>query len=86
MTMHINIHKFRPLSDKSVSSEQIQLLFHNIVSLRGAGDFSRDFTTNLTPQCRAFSRALKTEKLNALGEPWIQMVLDVKHKMSNMGG
>ena len=84
MYMHINIHKFRPLSDKSVSSEQIQLLFHNIVSLRGAGDFSRDFTTNLTPQYRAFSRALKTE--NSLGEPWIQMVLDVKHKMSNMGG
>ena len=31
----------------------------------GAGAFSRDFTINLTPQCRAFSRALKTEKLKA---------------------
>ena len=27
--------------------------------------FSRDFTINLSPQCRAFSRALKTEKLKA---------------------
>ena len=41
------------------------LLFHNTISLRGAGAFSRDFTTNLTPQCRVFSQALKTEKLNA---------------------
>ena len=31
----------------------------------GAGAFGRDFTINLPPQCRAFSRALKTEKLNA---------------------
>ena len=30
-----------------------------------AGAFSRDFTINLSPQCRAFSRALKTEKLKA---------------------
>ena len=34
------------------------LLFHIIVSLWGAGAFSRDFTTNLT-------RALKNEKLKA---------------------
>ena len=27
--------------------------------------FSRNFTTKLTPQCRAFSRALKFEKLKA---------------------
>ena len=33
---------------------------------RMAGAFSRDFTINLSPQCRAFSRALKTEKLKAL--------------------
>ena len=26
----------------------------------GAGSFSRDFTINVSPQCRAFSRALKT--------------------------
>ena len=31
----------------------------------GAGAFSRDFTINLSPQFRAFSRALKTEKLKA---------------------
>ena len=31
----------------------------------GAGAFSRDFTINLSPQCRGFSRALKTEKLKA---------------------
>ena len=31
----------------------------------GAGDFSGDFTTNLARQCRAFSRALKIEKLKA---------------------
>ena len=29
----------------------------------GAGAFSGDFTTNLARQCRAFSRALKIEKL-----------------------
>ena len=34
-------------------------------SVGGGGDFSRDFTINLSPQCRAFSRALKTEKLKA---------------------
>ena len=31
----------------------------------GTGSFSGDFTTNLTRQCRAFSRALKIEKLKA---------------------
>ena len=31
----------------------------------GAGACSRDFTINLSPQCTAFSRALKTEKLKA---------------------
>ena len=30
-----------------------------------AGPFSMDFTINLSPQCRAFSRALKIEKLKA---------------------
>ena len=30
---------------------------------RGGEAFSRDFTINLSPQCRAFSRALKTEKV-----------------------
>ena len=31
----------------------------------GAGAFSGDFTTNLARQCRAFSRALKIEKLKS---------------------
>ena len=31
----------------------------------GGGAFSRDFTINLSPQCRVFRRALKTEKLKA---------------------
>ena len=31
----------------------------------GAGAFRRAFTTNVTPQCRAFSRALEIEKLKA---------------------
>ena len=42
-----------------------QLLFHVIVSPWGAGAFSRGFTKNLARQCRAFSRALKIEKLKA---------------------
>ena len=29
----------------------------------GGGSFSKDFTTNLAPQCRAFSEVLKIEKL-----------------------
>ena len=32
----------------------------------GGGAFSRDFTINLSSQCRAFRRAVKTEKLKAL--------------------
>lgn len=33
------------------------------IIVRGAAAFSRDFTTNLDPQCRAFSGALKVGKL-----------------------
>ena len=33
---------------------------------RGGRAFSRDFIINLSPQCRAFSRAFKTEKLKSL--------------------
>ena len=51
------------------SENNSQLLFHVIVSPRGAGAFSRGFTTNFARQCRAFSRAfsraLKIEKLKA---------------------
>ena len=42
-----------------------ELLLHIFVSLRGAGAFNGDLTINLAPQCRAFSRALKVEKLKA---------------------
>ena len=42
-----------------------QLLFHVIVSPWGAGAFSRGCTKTLARQCRAFSRALKIEKLEA---------------------
>ena len=31
----------------------------------GAGAFCRDFTINVSPQCKAFSRALQTKKLKA---------------------
>ena len=41
----------------------VQVYFN--LSAPGAGAFSGDFTTNLARQCRAFSRALKIEKLKA---------------------
>ena len=38
----------------------------SLLSFTGrAGAFSRDFTTSLAPECRAFSGALKIEKLKA---------------------
>ena len=38
----------------------------SLLSVPGrAGAFSRDFTTSLAPECRAFSVALKIEKLKA---------------------
>ena len=40
----------------------IYVLLFGVLSLA----FSGDFTTNLARQCRAFSRALKIEKLKAL--------------------
>ena len=42
-----------------------QVFFILILSAPGAGAFSGDFTTNLARQRRAFSRALKIEKLKA---------------------
>ena len=42
-----------------------QLLFYFNFSAPGGGAFSGDFTTNLVRQCRAFSGALKIEKLKA---------------------
>ena len=62
--------KFHVEGKKVYSNGPGHFLFFIIVNLRrggggGAGAYSRDFTTNLSPQCRAFSRALKTEKLEA---------------------
>ena len=38
----------------------------SLLSVPGrAGAFSRDFTTSFAPECRAFSGALKIEKLKA---------------------
>ena len=49
------------------SNDSGYLLFFILIlsSPGGTGAFSRDFTTNLARQCRAFSRALKIEKLKA---------------------
>ena len=42
------------------------ICYSSFLSVPGrAGAFSRDFTTSLAPECRAFSRALKIEKLKA---------------------
>ena len=63
---HVDLHGIGEYSLFKWSSRGPgHLLFFIIVNLRGAGAFSRDFTINLSPQCRAFSRALKTEMLKA---------------------
>ena len=46
---------------KLIQNDLGHLLIVIIVN-QGMGAFSRDFTANLAPQCRAFSRALKIEK------------------------
>ena len=46
------------------SNDSGHLLFF-IVRPGRTGAFSRDFTTSLAPECRAFSGALKIEKLKA---------------------
>ena len=54
------------IGEKIYSNNSGQLFFILILSSPGgAGAFSGDFTTNLARQCRAFSRALKIEKLKA---------------------
>ena len=47
------------------SNDLGHLLLFIIVNPSGAWAFSRDFTINLAPQCRPFSRTLKNEKLKA---------------------
>ena len=54
------------IGEKIYSNDSGQLLFLILFCQPlGAGAFSGDFTTNLARQCRAFSRALKIEKLKA---------------------
>ena len=49
----------------------------SLLSVPGrAGAFSRDFTTTLAPECRAFSGALKIEKLKALLMPGPEWAVD----------
>ena len=49
----------------------------SLLSVPGrAGAFSRDFTTSLAPECRAFSGALKIEKLKALLIPGPEGAVD----------
>ena len=51
---------------ENYSNDSGQLLFFILIlSPPGAWAFSGDFTTNLARQCRAFSGALKIEKLKA---------------------
>ena len=54
------------------------LLFFIIVSPREGGAFSRDFNIILAPECRAFSGALKIEKLKALLIPGPEGIVDTK--------
>ena len=60
--VHVDHHG---IQEKIYSNDSGQLFFILILSALGAGAFSGDFTTNLARQCRAFSRALKIEKLKA---------------------
>ena len=54
------------IGEKIYSNDSGQLLFFILIlSAPGAGAFSGDFTINLARQCRAFSSALKIEKLKA---------------------
>ena len=54
------------IGEKIYSNDSGQLLFFILIlSAPAPGAFSGDFTTNLARQCRAFSRALKIEKLKA---------------------
>ena len=52
-------------NDSGHSNDSCHLLFFIIVSPREGGAFSRDFTIILALECRAFSGALKIEKLKA---------------------
>ena len=62
--MPADLHaKFKHLS-YMVSLEQLPAVVQYYCQPPESRAFSSDSTTNRTPQCRAFSRALKTEMLN----------------------
>ena len=63
------------IGEKIYSNDSGQLLFFILIlSAPVGGAFRGDFATNLARQCRAFSRALKIEKLKApLSGPGLQM-------------
>ena len=57
---------YHRIGEKIYSNDSGQLLFLILIlSAPGAGAFSGGFTTNFARECRAFSRALKIEKLKA---------------------
>ena len=63
-------------NDSGHSIDSGHLLFFTIVGPREGGAFSRDFTIILAPECRAFSGALKIEKLKALLIPGPKRAVD----------
>ena len=58
----------------------------SLLSVPGrAGAFSRDFATSLAPECRAFSGALKIEKLKAPLIPGPEGAVDTNDWCINVG-
>ena len=60
MYLYIYMQKFKALSQSSVSSEQLSDVVTSKLLLASG---ETGLSTNLIPQCQAFSRALKIEKL-----------------------
>ena len=73
-------HNRIALGGKLIQMIQV-ICFSSILSAPGrAGAFSRDFTTILTPECRAFSGALKIEQLKAPLIPGPKGAVDTNDK------
>ena len=63
------------------------ICFSSLLSVPGmAVAFSRDFTTSLAPECRAFSGALKIEKLKASLIPGPKGAVDTNDWCISWGG
>ena len=76
----------QPLWDKGRKFIQmVQVICSSLLSTSvGQGTFSKDFTINLSPQCRALSKPLKTEKLKAPlfpGPSW--HLIELPHDKTN---